>query len=141
MRVCVCVVCASFALLLHLRLLFGIVWPTYLCTLPSLHIPPHSPTLVLLLLLDFCFLCFAFEFTFRLSLFILRTFSEPETNFISSLVYLFFLFWDTFFLITCTECNCIIVFLLWAMFMWQYIEQFWFICPPFSVMCPLFHIC
>lgn len=83
----------------------------------------------------FCFCCWVFvlvfvEFTFRLLLFILRTFSELETNFISSLVYLFFLtfFWNTFLLslalnaIALLCCCCYVC--CGLCFMGQYIDIF-----------------
>lgn len=140
-RVCVyvCVVCASFVLsastVTFWDRLAHILMYIPLPRSPLSPIPSHSPTLAFAFAVGFLF--WFFEFTFRLLLFILRTFSELETNFISSHVYLFFLlfFLEHVSLITCTECNCIIVLflllLLWLMFCGAIHGHIWFICPRF----------
>lgn len=131
-------VLVSFFLLL--RLLFGIVWPTYLCTyffpFPSTPpIPSHSPTLVFAFAVGFLFwflLNLLFDFFYL--------FCTPSRNlklisFQVLFTFFFLLFLEHVSLITCTECNCIIVLLLlcllWLMFYGAIHRHIWFICPRF----------
>lgn len=135
-RVCVyvCVVCASFVLsastVTFWDRLAHILMYIPLPRSPLSPIPSHSPTLAFAFAVGFLF--WFFEFTFRLLLFILRTFSELETNFISSHVYLFFLFFsfflNTFLLslalnaiaLSCCSCCCC----CGLCFMGQYMDIF-----------------
>lgn len=137
MNVCACVVCASFVLsastvtfwdrLAHILM--------YIPLPPIPLIPSHSPTLVFAFAVGFLFwflLNLLFDFFYL--------FCAPSRNLKLISFQVLFTFFSYFFLehvslITCTECNCIIVLLLlcllWLMFYGAIHRHIWFICPRF----------